>query len=173
MIFSGYLLRPQASGQAERSASDAADAKTQAELTRMSIEFMKRQAELKRAEADIRRSSADAAAAGGARFTTGVPPIFVGGGMSRRQESMMFVGFVVVVIAAVAILNPLIRIFGRRYDRGRQNVQIDAATAAQLQRIEHAVEAMAVEIERLSEGQRFTTKLLAGRAESESLINRR
>jgi hypothetical protein len=34
---------------------------------------------------------------------------------------------------------------------------------ARLQRIEHAVEAIAIEIERLGEGQRFTTKLLAQR----------
>jgi aspartate 1-decarboxylase len=33
-----------------------------------------------------------------------------------------------------------------------------------LERIEHAVDAMAVEVERLGEGQRFTTQLLAGRA---------
>jgi hypothetical protein len=32
-----------------------------------------------------------------------------------------------------------------------------------LERIEHAVEAMAVEVERISEGQRFVTRLLAER----------
>jgi hypothetical protein len=35
-----------------------------------------------------------------------------------------------------------------------------------LERIEHAVEAVAIEVERISEGQRFTTKLLADRGES-------
>jgi hypothetical protein len=34
---------------------------------------------------------------------------------------------------------------------------------ARLERIEHAVDAIAVEIERISEGQRFTTKLLSER----------
>ena len=36
-----------------------------------------------------------------------------------------------------------------------------AADDARLARIEQAVEAMAVEVERISEGQRFTTRLLA------------
>jgi hypothetical protein len=36
----------------------------------------------------------------------------------------------------------------------------DALGDARLARLEHAVEAIALEIERISEGQRFTTKLL-------------
>jgi len=38
--------------------------------------------------------------------------------------------------------------------------QVDSVTAARLERIENAVDAIAIEIERISEGQRFTTKLL-------------
>jgi len=37
-------------------------------------------------------------------------------------------------------------------------------TGLRLERIEQAIEAMAVEVERISEGQRFVTKLLAERA---------
>ena len=37
--------------------------------------------------------------------------------------------------------------------------------SARLERIEQAIEAIAVEVERVSEGQRFTTKLLSERAE--------
>jgi aspartate 1-decarboxylase len=39
-----------------------------------------------------------------------------------------------------------------------------ASTDQRLARVEQAVEAVAIEIERISEGQRFVTKLLAGRA---------
>ena len=39
-------------------------------------------------------------------------------------------------------------------------------TALRLERIEQAIEAMAVEVERISEGQRFVTKLLAERNSS-------
>lgn len=46
----------------------------------------------------------------------------------------------------------------------RELTQIDA----RLQRIEQAVDAMSIEVERISEGQRFTTKLLAERSSAES-----
>ena len=39
-----------------------------------------------------------------------------------------------------------------------------SATDARLERIEQAVDAIAVEVERISEGQRFTTKLLSERS---------
>ncbi|HJQ21671.1 MAG TPA: hypothetical protein VJ867_15085 [Gemmatimonadaceae bacterium] len=42
-------------------------------------------------------------------------------------------------------------------------------TDARLERIEHAIDAMAIEVERISEGQRFTTKLLADRARAEPI----
>jgi hypothetical protein len=43
---------------------------------------------------------------------------------------------------------------------------LDGADDARLRRIEHAVEAIAVEVERISENQRFTTKLLSERSGS-------
>lgn len=43
---------------------------------------------------------------------------------------------------------------------------------ARLQRIEHAVEAIAIEVERLGEGQRFTTKMLAEGAAAERAVLR-
>jgi hypothetical protein len=44
--------------------------------------------------------------------------------------------------------------------------QVDAVTSARLERIEHAVDAIAIEIERISEAQRFTTRLLNERAKA-------
>ena len=59
---------------------------------------------------------------------------------------------------------PLVRVLARRLDRR------DAATPPnlgrideRLSRLEAGVDAIAVEVERISEGQRFTTKLLAER----------
>ena len=45
----------------------------------------------------------------------------------------------------------------------RDRSPISSTTEARLERIEQAVDAIAVEIERISEGQRFTTKLLSDR----------
>lgn len=66
-----------------------------------------------------------------------------------------------------AVLFPIARALGRRIEGKSQVAQISPATDARLDRIEHAVEAIAVEVERISEGQRFTTKLLADRAAGE------
>lgn len=41
-----------------------------------------------------------------------------------------------------------------------------AEVIARLERMEQAIDSIAVEVERISEGQRFTTRLLAGRAEA-------
>ncbi|MDH5234438.1 MAG: hypothetical protein OEW77_05710 [Gemmatimonadota bacterium] len=67
---------------------------------------------------------------------------------------------------------PLIRIWGRRKEREAVLPPGEAERDARLARIEHAVEAMAVEVERISEGQRFVTKLLAGRAEETGVLPR-
>jgi len=66
-------------------------------------------------------------------------------------------------IAVVAIGLPLARAFARRMDR---KGQIAVATAApsntdpRLERIEQAIEAIAIEVERVSEGQRFANRLM-------------
>jgi hypothetical protein len=67
-----------------------------------------------------------------------------------------------------AVLFPIARALGRRIEGKAQAVQVPAGTDARLDRIEHAVEAIAVEVERISEGQRFTTKLLAERTAADA-----
>lgn len=44
---------------------------------------------------------------------------------------------------------------------------------AGLEQLQHAVDAIAIEVERLSEGQRFTTKLLAESDKGPALIPRK
>jgi hypothetical protein len=87
-------------------------------------------------------------------------------GPTPRQEKMMFGGFVIAVLAAVVILYPIMRALGRRLEGGGRRDTLERGSAERLQRIEQAVDAMAIEIERISEGQRFTTRLLTARAES-------
>jgi hypothetical protein len=59
---------------------------------------------------------------------------------------------------------PLVRVIARRLDR-RDAVGAPALAKIEdrLARLEAGVDSIAVEIERISEGQRFTTKLLAER----------
>jgi cation transport ATPase len=65
-----------------------------------------------------------------------------------------------IMFAVIIIGWPLARAFGRRLERRGQILPgSDPALAGQLQRIEQAVEAMSIEIERISESQRFMAKL--------------
>ena len=66
---------------------------------------------------------------------------------------------------AFVLLLPLVLTFARRlWIRSRQSVtSIDLDSSPRLQRIEQAVESIAIEVERIGEAQRFTTKVLAER----------
>lgn len=126
------------------------------------------QAQMAREQAQIAREQAQAAREfqrmQGQFPAIAVPPMH---GPFPGQEKMMFSGFVLVVLAAVVIFYPLMRAFARRLEgRGRPAEVIDAMSSERLQRIEQAIDAMAIEIERISEGQRFTTRLLAERVGS-------
>jgi hypothetical protein len=64
---------------------------------------------------------------------------------------------------AFLLLLPLVLAFARRIWRRSGMPAIDVENSPRLQRIEQAVESIAVEVERIGEAQRFTTKLLAER----------
>lgn len=75
---------------------------------------------------------------------------------------------VAIAVAAVliAVLYPIARAFAQRMERGVTASAIPAGATdaeARLQRLEQSMEAMELELERVSEGQRYTTKLLTER----------
>ena len=70
--------------------------------------------------------------------------------------------FATVIILALRI--PLVRVFTRRQELRPANATRSPELTMRLDRIESMVETVAVEVERLSEGQRFTTRLLSERA---------
>jgi hypothetical protein len=74
------------------------------------------------------------------------------------------------IMCAVMVIGwPLARAFGRRIERRTDTAVLDPAFAGQLQRIEQAVDAMSIEIERISESQRFMAKLQNGAADRGAL----
>jgi hypothetical protein len=77
------------------------------------------------------------------------------------NEDIFFIGsfFITAIVMGFGI--PLMRSYLRRKDAEIR--QMPPVTDARLARMEAAIESMAVEIERISEGQRFVTKLLAER----------
>jgi hypothetical protein len=64
-------------------------------------------------------------------------------------------------MAAIIIGLPLARAFGRRMDRRGSGAQIPSDLSHQIGQLTQAVDAIALEVERISEGQRFTTRLLS------------
>jgi hypothetical protein len=66
-----------------------------------------------------------------------------------------------VTLAFIIIGLPLMRAIGRRIERGTPPpAAIPAEMQAQMQHLMQSVDAIAIEVERISEGQRFATKLL-------------
>lgn len=74
--------------------------------------------------------------------------------------------FTSVVVIALGI--PIIRAVTKRWERAPQQLppQSSPDVTARLERIEHAVEAVAIEVERIAEAQRFSAKLMADQARS-------
>ena len=62
----------------------------------------------------------------------------------------------------IAIGMPIARAYARRLE-AKPTASIPNDVAARLERMEQAIDSIAIEVERISEGQRFTTKLLADR----------
>jgi hypothetical protein len=78
-------------------------------------------------------------------------------------EVVDIIGMLTFGTAAVLILRPLMRAFANRLER-RGPTALPTEVTAHMERLEQAIEAVAIEVERISEGQRYTTKLLAERA---------
>src|SRR5206468_7408493 len=89
------------------------------------------------------------------------------------QQSMSDPGKVIVAVSFFGTLAYIVRLmvlrapwptFGESHTSRDVVVDNDRMT-----RLEQAVESIALEVERISEGQRFTTKLLADRAQAEEV----
>jgi hypothetical protein len=90
----------------------------------------------------------------------GTPQVPVG----PRFNGAPNVAFPVVSVVALVLLLPIsvawAKRMGRRIDRP---AGLPSDTSMRLERMEHAIDTIAIEVERISEGQRFVTKLMADR----------
>lgn len=97
--------------------------------------------------------------ANGERTVIGVPS-----GLARDVIPPQAVDITVaffLTIAVIIIGLPLARAFARRMDRRGTSAEIPNEIASQLNHLNQAVDAIALEVERISEGQRYTTRLLS------------
>jgi hypothetical protein len=74
------------------------------------------------------------------------------------------------VVLALVVLG-IVRFWKRYTGRGKAPVAVpeSAASSARLERMERGIEAIAIEVERISEGQRFVTNLLAESKQSAAI----
>jgi hypothetical protein len=66
-------------------------------------------------------------------------------------------------IVAIAFVGPLLRFFLRRYERRAITTTLSREVQARLDAMDRNIDTVALEMERVSEGQRFTAKLLEQR----------
>ena len=67
------------------------------------------------------------------------------------------------MVAVIVVGSPLARAFARKMNNQAIQPSVPAELQQRLKHMEQAIDSIAVEVERISEGQRFTTKLLADR----------
>jgi hypothetical protein len=76
------------------------------------------------------------------------------------------VGIIAAAVMAIGI--PIARAYARRIEMAPHD-GVSPELNARLSQMQQAIDAIAVEVERISEGQRFTTKLLAERGNAETV----
>ena len=75
--------------------------------------------------------------------------------------------FLCAIVLAIGV--PIARAYSRRMDAESKNPRLPAEVTDRLERMEQALDSVALEVERISEGQRFTTRLLSeGRGADEA-----
>ena len=88
-----------------------------------------------------------------------VPPPWADHAIPQQAVDITIAFFI--TVAAIIIGLPLARAFARRMDRRGAGAQVPNEIASQLTHLNQAVDAIALEVERISEGQRFTARLLS------------
>lgn len=135
------------------------DAATQRTINREQLREQIRQTieDARTARDEAGRITVIAPAAPGATTTQAPPWVPPDDIPPRVQET----AYAFLIACAVMVIGyPIAKAFGRRIDRAGET-KVSASVTSQLAQLNQAVESIAIEVERISEGQRFTTKLLS------------
>ena len=65
------------------------------------------------------------------------------------------------MVLAIVIGRPLVSAWAKKLENESKRPALPPEVSTRLERMEQSLDAIAVEVERISEGQRFTTKLLS------------
>ncbi len=82
-------------------------------------------------------------------------------GVPSQPDPKMIVSLTVATLGAIVLITWMVLNYLRRGRPSAAAAAPDKETAARMARIENAVESIAVEVERISEGQRYTSKMLS------------
>jgi len=109
-------------------------------------------------ESDIAQTGQQLSGASAGMIATTSEPVFYGGFSSKQVMALS-------ILSIIFVLFPLAVGVGRAIWRRSAKPAVPPAalteTAQRLERLESSIDAIAVEVERISEGQRFVTKLLS------------
>jgi hypothetical protein len=120
-------------------------------------------------EKDIAANGRELARAPLVRAETQAPPR-IGGFFTSGQMTGISIVFTVTVLMPIAMAYA--RAIMRRASQPKPTPQV-LESAARLERMEQAIDTIAVEVERISEGQRFVTQLMAAKPQEPVLIEQK
>ena len=117
-----------------------------------------------RLESDIDQNGSQLASLSANRIATTQPPFngFNNSPRSRALNNLVPIAIVFTIFVLTPIAISISRIFWRRGSLPKQAPQY-AENTQRLERMEQAIDSIAIEIERVSEGQRFVTRLMSER----------
>jgi hypothetical protein len=84
-------------------------------------------------------------------------------------EVTAFLQVAIIVVVLIGALSAITVGLVRGVSRKPKSIQVGDAQSLQLEQLQQSVDAIAVEVERIAEAQRFSAKLLADRAAPETL----
>jgi hypothetical protein len=99
----------------------------------------------------------------GRQTVVGIPPGAFDNTIPQQAVDITIAFFITLAIIIIGL--PLARAFARKMDR-RSSAPVSPEIGSQLAHLNQAVDAIALEVERISEGQRFTTRLLSEQREA-------
>ena len=147
--------------QTQRAGADAALKSEQiARLTELNVQVARAEGQLSAVQAEV----AQRLGLNVNQISQTGQPLPPPTGRQRGADPDMVVGMSFVL--AMCFVLPLSIAWAKRIWRGRSPVAATAKTdelAPRMDRLEHAVDAIAIEIERIAEGQRFVTKIFTER----------
>jgi hypothetical protein len=83
------------------------------------------------------------------------------------DEILPFAFAFAALFVGARILLPIVRAFAKRVEHRSEPPRLPAEVTSRLERMEQAIDSIAVEVERISEAQRFATKLLSDTTRSQ------